>query len=112
LQTKPRRWATWADEFRHSRKWVGWNYDLDEEANSAATESCPCRRPECYVAADTLKKTGSWTSDDGWTLTYCGPLLNLRERCVTAAKDGAKVTVKGHWGSETVATCLRKAREH
>jgi len=35
LQTKPRRWATWADEFRHSRKWVGWNYDLEHKASSA-----------------------------------------------------------------------------
>lgn len=111
LQTKPKRWKRWADEFRNSGKWVGWHYERDEAETSAAAESHQkCKRPECYVAAAALKEAGSWTSDDGWTVQYGGPLLNLRERFVTAAKDGQEVKVKGHWGSETVARCLSQAR--
>ena len=39
LQTKPLRWATWADEFKESRKWVGWHFERDEAETSAAAES-------------------------------------------------------------------------
>ena len=34
LQTKPKRWRRWADEFKHSRKWAGWNYQWDKEETS------------------------------------------------------------------------------
>ena len=39
LQTKPKRWKHWADEFRNSGKWIGWNYERDEAETSAAAES-------------------------------------------------------------------------
>ena len=39
LQTKPKRWKRWADEFRHSGKWVGWHFERDEAETSAAAES-------------------------------------------------------------------------
>ena len=39
LQTKPRRWRRWADEFKSSQSWHGWHFELDDATNSANARS-------------------------------------------------------------------------
>ena len=39
LQTKPKRWRRWADEFKNSGRWSGWHFERDEAETSAAAES-------------------------------------------------------------------------
>ena len=39
LQTKPKRWKRWADEYKNSERWCGWHFERDEAETSAAAES-------------------------------------------------------------------------
>ncbi len=65
---------------------------------------------ECYGAQKKLKENKTFVTNDGWTLELTGTAKNPRGQGLRASKGGETLDFKGHWGSETVARCLHKAR--
>lgn len=83
----------------------------DGKATAAKRVSGKVQRLECYVANEALRDSGTYVTDDGWTLTKKGTVKNPRGQGLEATKGTTVFEFAGVWGSETVARCLNAARQ-
>ena len=74
-------------------------------------DSITIKRPECYIAWDSIRETGSFTTDDGIEVTLVGDKLELFQQHVRCVCNGKSADIRGVWDSNTVALALINFRK-